>query len=93
MNIDARRDYGELKETRTNRKGSLFLILHTCPSRVCCQGNTGREEVLFLRLYLLQSLLSYIEGNDAQARHQLFKVSARVLAARSSLNTSGLIPS
>ncbi|XP_060919996.1 NEDD8 ultimate buster 1 [Labrus mixtus] len=38
------------------------------------KGNTGREEVLFLRLYLLQSLLSYIEGNDAQARHQLAKV-------------------
>lgn len=38
------------------------------------KGNTGREEVLFLRLYLLQSLLSYIEGNDAQARHQLGKV-------------------
>ncbi|XP_062235636.1 NEDD8 ultimate buster 1 isoform X2 [Platichthys flesus] len=38
------------------------------------KGNTGREEVLFLRLYLLQSLLSYIEGNDIQARHQLTKV-------------------
>ncbi|XP_041670060.1 NEDD8 ultimate buster 1 isoform X2 [Cheilinus undulatus] len=38
------------------------------------KGNTGREEALFLRLYLLQSLLSYIEGNDAQARHQLAKV-------------------
>ncbi|KAM9839506.1 NEDD8 ultimate buster 1 isoform 1-T6 [Aulostomus maculatus] len=38
------------------------------------KGNTGSEEVLFLRLYLLQSLLSYIEGNDAQARHQLTKV-------------------
>ncbi|XP_069368437.1 NEDD8 ultimate buster 1 [Paralichthys olivaceus] len=38
------------------------------------KGNTGREEVLFLRLYLLQSLLSYIEGNDVQARHQLTKV-------------------
>lgn len=42
---------------------------------VCCQGNTGREEVLFLRLYLLQSLLSYIEGNDSQARSQLSRVS------------------
>ncbi|XP_034415997.1 NEDD8 ultimate buster 1 [Cyclopterus lumpus] len=38
------------------------------------KGNTGREEVLFLRLHLLQSLLSYIEGNDVQARHQLSKV-------------------
>ncbi|XP_036934771.1 NEDD8 ultimate buster 1 [Acanthopagrus latus] len=38
------------------------------------KGNTGREEVLFLRLHLLQSLLSYLEGNDAQARHQLSKV-------------------
>ncbi|KAM8822657.1 NEDD8 ultimate buster 1 isoform 5-T6 [Spinachia spinachia] len=40
------------------------------------KGNTGREEVLFLRLHLLQSLLSYIEGNDAQARQQLSKVEA-----------------
>ncbi|XP_072306488.1 NEDD8 ultimate buster 1 [Eucyclogobius newberryi] len=38
------------------------------------KGNTGREEVLFLRLYLLQSLLAYIEGNDAQAKLQLSKV-------------------
>ncbi|XP_041823981.1 NEDD8 ultimate buster 1 [Melanotaenia boesemani] len=38
------------------------------------QGSTGREEVLFLRLYLLQCLLSYIEGNDSQARLQLSKV-------------------
>ncbi|XP_049912610.1 NEDD8 ultimate buster 1 isoform X2 [Epinephelus moara] len=38
------------------------------------KGNTGREEVLFLRLYLLQSLLSYIEGNDDQAQRQLSKV-------------------
>lgn len=41
------------------------------------QGNSGREDVLFLRLYLLQSLLSYIEGNDAQARLQLSKVGRR----------------
>lgn len=38
------------------------------------KGNTGREEVLFLRLYLLQSLLAYIEGNDGQAKQQLSKV-------------------
>ncbi|MED6249150.1 hypothetical protein ATANTOWER_010028 [Ataeniobius toweri] len=38
------------------------------------KGNTGREEVLFLRLYLLQSLLSYVEGNDCQARVLLSKV-------------------
>ncbi|XP_069033694.1 NEDD8 ultimate buster 1 [Embiotoca jacksoni] len=40
------------------------------------KGNTGREEVLFLRLYLLQSLLSYVEGDDCQARQQLSKVEA-----------------
>uniref|UniRef100_A0A3Q2UVD2 Negative regulator of ubiquitin like proteins 1 n=1 Tax=Haplochromis burtoni TaxID=8153 RepID=A0A3Q2UVD2_HAPBU len=33
-----------------------------------------REEVLFLRLYLLQSLLSYIEGSDSEARLQLSRV-------------------
>lgn len=38
------------------------------------QGNTGREEVLFLRLHLLQSLLSYLEGDDSQARWLLSKV-------------------
>ncbi|KAF3703919.1 NEDD8 ultimate buster 1 [Channa argus] len=38
------------------------------------KGNTGREQVLFLRLYLLQSLLFYYEGNDAQARDKLSKV-------------------
>lgn len=43
-------------------------------TQLCCQGNTGREDVLFLRLYLLQSLLSYIEGNDCLAKQQLDKV-------------------
>ncbi|XP_029003734.1 NEDD8 ultimate buster 1 [Betta splendens] len=38
------------------------------------KGNTGREQVLFLRLYLLQSLLSYLEGNDSQAGDKLSKV-------------------
>ncbi|CAL8313039.1 unnamed protein product [Merluccius merluccius] len=40
------------------------------------KGSCGREEVLFLRLYLLQSLLSYLEGNDGQATLQLQKVEA-----------------
>ncbi|XP_019897391.2 NEDD8 ultimate buster 1 isoform X2 [Esox lucius] len=38
------------------------------------KGNTGREEVLFLRLYLLQSLLAYLDGNEHQARQKLMKV-------------------
>uniref|UniRef100_A0AAQ5ZJW2 UBA domain-containing protein n=1 Tax=Amphiprion ocellaris TaxID=80972 RepID=A0AAQ5ZJW2_AMPOC len=38
------------------------------------KGNTGREDVLFLRLYLLQSLIFYIEGDDRQARIQLSRV-------------------
>ncbi|XP_037549955.1 NEDD8 ultimate buster 1 [Nematolebias whitei] len=38
------------------------------------KGNMGREEVLFLRLHLLQSLLSYLEGDDSQARRLLSKV-------------------
>uniref|UniRef100_A0A3P8RQN7 Negative regulator of ubiquitin-like proteins 1 n=1 Tax=Amphiprion percula TaxID=161767 RepID=A0A3P8RQN7_AMPPE len=38
------------------------------------KGNTGREDVLFLRLYLLQSLIFYIEGDDRQAHIQLSRV-------------------
>ncbi|KAM6953451.1 NEDD8 ultimate buster 1 [Aplochiton taeniatus] len=38
------------------------------------KGNTGREEVLFLRLYLLQSLLAYLDGNETLAAHKLTKV-------------------
>uniref|UniRef100_A0A8C9WQQ6 Negative regulator of ubiquitin like proteins 1 n=1 Tax=Scleropages formosus TaxID=113540 RepID=A0A8C9WQQ6_SCLFO len=38
------------------------------------KGNTGREEVLFLRLYLLQSLQAYLEGHDIYAAQQLQKV-------------------
>ncbi|XP_068604213.1 NEDD8 ultimate buster 1 [Brachionichthys hirsutus] len=49
------------------------------------KGNTGKEEVLFLRLHLLQSLLSYIEGNDAQARLQMSKVES--LYSRLSLDS------
>ncbi|XP_053491137.1 NEDD8 ultimate buster 1-like isoform X2 [Ictalurus furcatus] len=35
------------------------------------KGNTGGEEVLFLRLYLLQSLLAYLERNKNQAAKKL----------------------
>ncbi|KAL4616882.1 NEDD8 ultimate buster 1 [Arapaima gigas] len=38
------------------------------------KGNTGREEVLFLRLYLLQSLQAYLSGNEVHATKQLQKV-------------------
>lgn len=38
------------------------------------QGNTGGEEVLFLRLYLLHSLLAYLEGNGNQAVKKLKQV-------------------
>ncbi|XP_062848139.1 NEDD8 ultimate buster 1-like [Trichomycterus rosablanca] len=38
------------------------------------KGTTGGEEVLFLRLYLLQSLLAYWEGNETQAANKLQKV-------------------
>lgn len=38
------------------------------------QGNTGGEEVLFLRLYILQSLLAYLDGNGDQAAKKLKQV-------------------
>uniref|UniRef100_A0A1A7YSC0 Negative regulator of ubiquitin-like proteins 1 n=2 Tax=Iconisemion striatum TaxID=60296 RepID=A0A1A7YSC0_9TELE len=38
------------------------------------KGTSGREEVLFLRLHLLQGLLCYLEGDDVQARQLLSKV-------------------
>ncbi|XP_077410132.1 NEDD8 ultimate buster 1 isoform X2 [Vanacampus margaritifer] len=38
------------------------------------KGNTGREEALFLRLHLLQSLLAFVDGNDLQSQQQLNQV-------------------
>lgn len=38
------------------------------------KGHTGGEDVLFLRLYLLQSLLAYHDGNKNQALNKLSKV-------------------
>ncbi|XP_058252051.1 NEDD8 ultimate buster 1 isoform X2 [Hemibagrus wyckioides] len=35
------------------------------------KGNTGGEDVLFLRLYLLQSLLAYADGKEHQASQKL----------------------
>ncbi|XP_047193826.1 NEDD8 ultimate buster 1 [Hippoglossus stenolepis] len=63
-------------KTRLQRAEDCFLQCYgeRRERLLMIKGNTGREEVLFLRLYLLQSLLSYIEGNDIQARHQLTKV-------------------
>lgn len=56
-------------------------------TRLCCQGNTGREDVLFLRLYLLQSLLSYIEGNDLLAKQQLDKVCVLCVFVQTSVSS------
>lgn len=62
--------------SRLQRAEDCFLRCYGAQQErlLMIKGNTGREEVLFLRLYLLQSLLSYIEGNDSQARLLLSKV-------------------
>ncbi|XP_048872307.1 NEDD8 ultimate buster 1 [Brienomyrus brachyistius] len=38
------------------------------------KGNTGREEVLFLRLHLLQCLMAWLSGNERHATKLLVKV-------------------
>lgn len=38
------------------------------------KGHTGGEDVLFLRLYLLQSVLAYLEGDKNKASHKLKEV-------------------
>lgn len=54
---------------------------HVCVYSVCVsgsQGHTGGEDVLFLRLYLLQSLLAYHDGNKSQALNKLRNVNAHI---------------
>ena len=46
------------------------------------QGNTGREKVLFLRLYLLQSLLSFLDGNEKESAEMFKKVISQARAVR-----------
>ncbi len=54
---------------------------HVCVYSVCVsgsQGHTGGEDVLFLRLYLLQSLLAYHDGKKNQALNKLRNVNAHI---------------
>ncbi|XP_029955064.1 NEDD8 ultimate buster 1 [Salarias fasciatus] len=72
---------------RLSRAESVFLQCYGAERERLrmLKGNTGREEVLFLRLYLLQSLLSYIEGNDRKALQLLSSVES--LYSRLSLDS------
>ncbi|XP_063062829.1 NEDD8 ultimate buster 1 [Engraulis encrasicolus] len=38
------------------------------------KGSSGGEDVLFLRLYLLQGIIAYLDGNDRKAKDMLSKV-------------------
>ncbi|XP_028288649.1 NEDD8 ultimate buster 1 [Parambassis ranga] len=63
-------------KSRLQKAEDLFLQCYGEQQQrlLMIKGNTGREDVLFLRLYLLQSLLAFLEGNDSQARLQLSRV-------------------
>lgn len=77
----SRADCGSSRSVRHPESLDTVLYLtHMCVHCMCrvsgSQGHTGGEDVLFLRLYLLQSVLAYHEGNKNQASHKLKEVNA-----------------
>lgn len=95
------RCYGEqqsrlrlIKVCQTPWESGCCSLPHTrvCSLHVSCvsgsQGHTGGEDVLFLRLYLLQSVLAYHDGNKNQASHKLKDVNALNLIIMSIKRTS-----
>ncbi|XP_033914265.3 NEDD8 ultimate buster 1-like isoform X1 [Acipenser ruthenus] len=69
-------DYLENAKERLQKAESCFLKCYGEEQTRLLQikGNSGREEVLFLRLYLLQGFLFFFQGEDKLAAEKVVKV-------------------
>ncbi|XP_033856304.3 NEDD8 ultimate buster 1 isoform X2 [Acipenser ruthenus] len=69
-------DYLQNAKERLQKAESCFLKCYGEEQTRLLQikGNSGREEVLFLRLYLLQGFLFFLRGEDQLAAEKVVKV-------------------
>lgn len=69
-------DYLQNAKERLQKAESCFLKCYGEEQTRLLQikGNSGREEVLFLRLYLLQGFLFFLRGEDQLAAEKVMKV-------------------